>query len=81
MMKILSKCALVAAVASLALAGSMATADAAKKKGKAKADKCAAWTYKTATCTGAVCSMNRCGWEGNKWYPSLVLCVQPFCPK
>ncbi|MBI4274867.1 MAG: hypothetical protein HY659_09225, partial [Rhizobiales bacterium] len=51
------------------------------KKGKAKKEAaCAAWTYKTAACTGAVCGMSRCGLDG-KWYPSLLLCWQPACPK
>lgn len=80
MTKAMTKLALAAAVVSLAMAGST-TASLAKKHTKMKKPAaCAAWTYKTANCTGAVCSMNRCGLDG-KWYPSLLLCWQPACPK
>jgi hypothetical protein len=79
MMKTLTKCMLAAAVVSLALAGT--TSMSLAKKAKAKKEvACTPWTYKTATCSGVVCGMSRCGLDG-KWYPSLLLCWQPACPK
>lgn len=80
MIKIVSKSVMVAAVASLALAGTTTDSLAAKKKKAAAPAACKAWSYKTANCTGAVCGMSRCGLDG-KWYPSLLLCWQPACPK
>ena len=46
MMRVLTKCMLVAAVASLAFAGSTTASFAAKKKA-AKAKACTPWTYQT----------------------------------
>ncbi len=82
MLKILSKSILLAAVASLVLAGSMTTSDAAKKKKKAAAPApaCTWPMHKAASCNNGVCSMTYCGPDG-KWYPSLLWCWQPFCAK
>lgn len=67
MMKVLSKCMLVAAVASLAFAGSTTDSFAAKKKAaKAAAKACTPWTYQTRA-PGCV---ERCGIDG-KWYRSV----------
>ncbi len=79
MMKVITKFALVAAVAALAMAGTATESLAAKKKAAAPAA-CGAWTYRTASCTGNACSMQRCGLDG-KWYPSLAWCWKPACPK
>lgn len=80
MIKVLSKVTLVAAVASLALAVSMTTSEAAKKRGAAKPAACAPWTYKTDKCNGGMCTQLRCGPDG-KWVASMLMCWQPFCPK
>ncbi|MDT3683638.1 MAG: hypothetical protein RO009_01160 [Pseudorhodoplanes sp.] len=83
MIKLLSKCVLVAAVASFALAGTTTLSHAAKKKAKAApvaAATCVAPKYTTAACAGGVCRMQWCGLDG-KWYPSLLVCAEPFCPK
>lgn len=83
MIKLLSKCVLVAAVASFALAGTTTLSHAAKKKAKAApvaAATCAAPKYTTAACAGGICRMQWCGLDG-KWYPSLLVCAEPFCPK
>ena len=78
MTRVLTKCMLVAAVASLAFAGSTTASFAAKKKAAAKA--CAPWSYATAKCSNNACTMQRCGVDG-KWYPSMAWCWQPACPK
>ena len=72
MMRVLTKCMLVAAVASLAFAGSTTASFAAKKKA-AKA--CAPWTYQTR----APGCIERCGIDG-KWYRS-VWSAMAKCPK
>ncbi len=78
MIKIVSKFALVAAVAALAIAGS---AGESMAKGKKKASAaCTPGALKTAACGPAGCTMNRC-WADGKWYPSLFVCWQPWCPK
>jgi hypothetical protein len=67
MMKMLSKCVLIAAVAALAFAGSTTSSIAAgKKKGAKVAAACVPWTYQTRApgCT------ERCGIDG-KWYRSM----------
>jgi hypothetical protein len=64
MMRVLTKCMLVAAVASLAFAGSTTASFAAKKKA-AKAKACTPWTYQQR---GAC--FERCGLDG-KWYRSI----------
>jgi hypothetical protein len=79
MLKTISKFVLVAAVAAFAMSFSTPTY-AAKKKAAAPAT-CVAWQYKTAQCNNlGWCSMQRCGLDG-KWYPSLMACWQPACPK
>jgi hypothetical protein len=84
MIKLLSKCVLVAAVASFALAGTTTMSHAAKKKAAAKkpaaAAACVAPKYSTASCANGWCRMQWCGVDG-KWYPSLMVCAEPFCPK
>ncbi len=82
MIKLLSKCVLVAAVASFALAGTTTLSQAAKKKAKAApvAATCMAPKYTTASCANGLCRMQWCGLDG-KWYPSLMVCAEPFCPK
>jgi len=80
MLKTISKFVLVAAVAATAV--SFATPSfAAKKKAKAAAPAaCVAPKYTMGACTNGLCSMTRCGLDG-KWYPSLMMCWEPFCPK
>ncbi len=80
MIKIVSKSVMIAAIASLALAGTTTGSLAAKKKKAAAPAACAAWSYKTANCNGNLCSMTRCGGDG-KSYPSLLMCWKPACPK
>ena len=80
MMKMVSKIALVAVVAGVAMAGSSAETMARGKKAAAPAPAaCSPWTYKVAACTGNACSMQRCGWTGT-WYPSIAWCWKPWCP-
>lgn len=79
MMKIVSKFALVVAVAAVAVAGSTAETLARGKKAAPAPAACTPWTYKTAACTGNACSMQRCGLSGN-WYPSIAWCWKPWCP-
>jgi hypothetical protein len=78
MIKTLSKFALLAAVASLAFAGSMTVADAKKAKKAAAPAACTVATYKTVSCKGDLCATQRCGIDG-KWYPAIP-CVEAFCP-
>jgi len=78
MIKLTSKIALVAAIAALAITGSTSDSMA---RGKKMAAACApVWSVKTNTCANGVCSMLRCQPDG-KWYPSLAMCWQPWCPK
>ena len=77
MLKTISKFVLVAAVAATAV--SFSTPSYAAKK-KAAAAACVPWAYTKSECHGTVCHMNRCGLDG-KWYPSLLMCWQPACPK
>ena len=77
MKKMVTKLALAAAVAALAIAGS---AEHSVAKGKKGAGPCMPGALKTAVCGPAGCSMQRC-WADGKWYPSLVACWQPWCPK
>ena len=80
MLKTISKFVLVAAVAATAVSFSTPSYAAKKKKAAAPAT-CTAWQYKTATCNNlGWCTMQRCGLDG-KWYPSLMACWQPSCPK
>lgn len=72
MLKTVSKIVLVAAVA----ASFSTPSFAAKKKSAA----CVAPKYSVAKCSNNVCTMTWCGLDG-KQYPSLLWCVQPFCPK
>lgn len=76
MMKTASK--IVLAVAIAATAASFSTPSFAAKKMKAAA--CVAPKYSVAKCSNNVCTMTWCGLDG-KQYPSLLWCVQPFCPK
>jgi hypothetical protein len=79
MMKLVSKIALVAAVATLAIAGSSSDTFARGKKAAPAA--CApVWALKTNTCANGVCTTLRC-WPDGKWNPSMVMCWQPWCPK
>jgi hypothetical protein len=81
MLKTISKFVLVAAVAAIAMSFSTPTFAAKKKKMAAAPATCVAWQYKTAQCNNlGWCSMQRCGLDG-KWYPSLMACWQPACPK
>ena len=77
MMKTASK--IVLAVAIAATAASFSTPSFAAKK-KAAAAACVAPKYSVAKCSNNVCTMTWCGLDG-KQYPSLLWCVQPFCPK
>jgi hypothetical protein len=80
MMKLVSKVALVAAIATLAIAGSSSDTLARGHK-KMKPAACApVWALKTNVCTNGVCSMLRC-WSDGKWNPSMAMCWQPWCPK
>lgn len=77
MIQSISKLVLVAAVAALAVT---VTSSQSMARGK-KAAACApVWSAKTHTCTNGVCTMLRCHADG-KWYPSMVMCWQPWCPK
>lgn len=78
-MKTISKFILVAAVAATAVSFSTPSFAAKKKKAAAPAT-CVAWTYTKTQCANGVCGMNRCGLDG-KWYPSLMHCWEPACPK
>jgi hypothetical protein len=78
MKKIVSKFALAAAVAALALAGS--AGDSVAKGKKAAPAACMPGALKTAACGPAGCTMVRC-WADGKWHPSLFACWQPWCPK
>lgn len=81
MLKTISKFVLVAAVAATAVSFSTPSYAAKKKKVAAAPATCTAWQYKTAQCNNlGWCSMQRCGLDG-KWYPSLMACWQPSCPK
>jgi hypothetical protein len=81
MLKTISKFVLVAAVAAVAVSFSTPSYAAKKKKMAAAPATCTAWQYKTAQCNNlGWCSMQRCGLDG-KWYPSLMACWQPSCPK
>jgi hypothetical protein len=77
MMKMGSKFALAAAVAALAIVG---TAGDSMAKGRKAAAACTPGALKTAACGPAGCTMQRC-WADGKWYPSLFVCWQPWCPK
>ena len=79
MLKMISKFIVVAAVAAIAVSFSTPSFAAKKKKAAAPAT-CVAWQYKKAECHGTLCHMYRCGLDG-KWYPSLLMCWQPACPK
>ena len=79
MLKTISKFVLVAAVAATAVSFSTPSYAAKKKKAAAPAA-CVPWSYTKSECHGTVCHMNRCGLDG-KWYPSLLMCWQPACPK
>ena len=78
MTKVVSKIALVAAGAALAIAG--AAGDSMAKGKKKAAAACTMGALKTAACGPAGCTMQRC-WADGKWYPSLFVCMQPWCPK
>jgi hypothetical protein len=78
MMKTASK--IVLAVAIAATAASFSTPSFAAKKKAAAAAACVAPKYSVAKCSNNVCTMTWCGLDG-KQYPSLLWCVQPFCPK
>lgn len=84
MIKLLSKCVLVAAVASFALAGTTTLSIAAGKKAKATkaapAATCVPPRYTTTACGNNFCQMAWCGLDG-RWYPSLLACWQPACPR
>ena len=79
-LKVISKCVLIAAVASLAVAGSVSTSFAAKKKKAAVAAACVPGTWKGTTCGNGWCTVSWCGVDG-KWYAGPGVCWQPFCPK
>jgi hypothetical protein len=50
-------------------------------KGKKKAAAaCTPGALKTAACGPAGCTMQRC-WADGKWYPSMIACWKPWCPK
>ena len=67
MMKLISKAALVAAVTTLAMAGSSSDTFARGHKKMAKPAACApVWSVKTDTCANNMCSMQRCQPDG-KW--------------
>lgn len=80
MMKLTSKILLAAAVAAFAFAGSASDTFAKGHKKKAAPACAPVWSVKTHTCTNGTCSMLRCQPDG-KWYPSMFMCVQPWCPK
>jgi len=81
MMKFISRGALVAAVATLAMAGSSSDTFARGHKKMAKPVACApAWALKTNACANGLCSMQRC-WPDGKWQASMAMCWQPWCPK
>ena len=76
-MKSISKILFVCAVAVSAIAMSGASAEAAKKKGKA----CTAGTLCSTACVGVQCRVNVCGGDG-KWYQAMFtpVCWTPGCP-
>ena len=78
MLKTISKFVLVAAVAATAVSFSTPSYAAEEESGAARRLRCVAYTK--SECHGTVCHMNRCGLDG-KWYPSLLMCWQPACPK
>ena len=75
MTKFFSKGLLAVAVVAVAMGGTLSLSHAAKK-GKAA---CVAPRYATTTCNNGFCRTAFCDLEGN-WRPSLITCVQPFCP-
>jgi hypothetical protein len=78
-MKSISKILFVCAVAVSAIAMSGASAEAAKKKGKAAS--CTAGTLCSTACVGVQCRVNVCGGDG-KWYQAMFtpVCWTPGCP-
>ena len=79
MLKTISKFVLVAAVAATAVSFSTPSY-AAKKKRRQRRQPASRGNTPRLQCNGTVCHMNRCGLDG-KWYPSLLICWQPACPK
>ena len=79
-MKLFSTLALSAAVAVLAMSGSVSESLAAKAKPKAAAACKPAGSLKTAACGPSGCTMQRC-WADGQWRQSLVVCLKPWCPK
>jgi uncharacterized low-complexity protein len=77
MLKTISKVVLIAA---MAVSFSTPSFAAKKKKVAAAPATCVAWTYTKTDCANGWCGMNRCGLDG-KWYPSLLHCWEPACPK
>ena len=79
----LTKCVLIAAVAAFALAGTSTLSHAPMNKATKPATAaatCVAPKYTTTACANNFCRMAWCGLDG-KWYPSLLACWQPGCPK
>ena len=79
MLKTISKFVLVAAVAATAVSFSTPSFAAKKKKKAAAPATCVAPKYTATTCANGLCNMAWCGLDG-KWYPSLMMCWEPFCP-
>ena len=78
MLKTISKFVLVAAVAATAV--SFSTPSYAAKKKAAAPAACVPWQYTKSECHSHGVPHERCGLDG-KWYPSLLMCWQPACPK
>jgi hypothetical protein len=79
MKKLLTTCALIAGVATLAIAVTTTPSLAAKKKKvAAKPATCTAPASMRGPCNNGVCQINWCGVDG-KWYPAPLFCVEPFC--
>ena len=77
MMKLVSRGVLVAAIASLALAGSTTMSFAAKKKAAAKSASCVPATWCGSNCKSGVCQANWCGADGKRY--AGAWCWEPFC--
>lgn len=75
MMKLTTKFLAVGAVAALAIAMSVASSEAAKKKAAPKS--CGGPGFCSTNCANGFCSVYVCGADG-VWYPAVLT---PVCPQ
>lgn len=82
MLKVVTKLALAAAVAGVAMVG---TSGDTMARGAKKPAYCTPGTVRVtkATCGKWGCHYQRCWWNGQYgvWHPSVAFCVAPWCPK